>query len=169
MHRVFLIVGGNLGRREDNLRQTISQIEGTIGTIINKSDVFESDPWGFNHPIPFLNQVLEVETSLSALCLLDACQQIEKNLGRNRFSETYIARTADIDVLFFDDFIFTLPPLIVPHRLLHERMFVLEPLAQIAPNLVHPLLGLTITELKQKCEDTTKVWKYAPAVQVLAS
>lgn len=156
-----------MGRRENNLQQTILQIEESVGTIINRSDVFESDPWGFKHPIPFLNQVLEVETSLSALCLLDACQQIEKNLGRNRFSENYTARTADIDVLFFDDCIFTLPPLIVPHRLLHERMFVLEPLAQIAPTLVHPLLGQTIEELKQKCEDTTKVWKYSPVVKEL--
>jgi 2-amino-4-hydroxy-6-hydroxymethyldihydropteridine diphosphokinase len=101
-----------------------------------------------------------VETSLSALCLLDVCQLIENNLGRKRFGENYSARTVDIDVLFYDDCIFTLPPLIVPHRLMHERMFVLEPLSQIAPNFVHPLLGLTISELKSKCEDSSNVWRY---------
>jgi 2-amino-4-hydroxy-6-hydroxymethyldihydropteridine diphosphokinase len=162
MHRVYLIIGGNLGERELNLTQTISQVESKVGKIVQKSDIYESEPWGFEHQTPFLNQVLEVETSLSALCLLDACQQIEKDLGRNRFSEGYEARTVDIDVLFFDDRIYTLPPIIIPHKLLHERMFVLQPLSQIAPDLTHPLIGLTITELKSKCADKSRVQRYVP-------
>ncbi|PKP39091.1 MAG: 2-amino-4-hydroxy-6-hydroxymethyldihydropteridine diphosphokinase [Bacteroidetes bacterium HGW-Bacteroidetes-15] len=160
MHRVFLIIGGNLGDRELYLRQTVSQIKEKVGAIISSSDIYESEPWGFTHSIPFLNQVLEIETNLAALCLLDACQLIETNLGRNRYSENYSARTADIDVLLYDDCIFTLPPLIVPHRLMHERKFVLEPLSQIAPNLIHPLLGLTISQLKSNCEDKSEVWRY---------
>lgn len=160
MHRVFLIIGGNLGDRELYLSQTVLQVEKNIGFIVSKSDIFESSPWGFSHPIPFLNQVLEVETNHSALCLLDACQRIENDLGRDRYGENYTARTVDIDVLFYDDCIFTLPPLIVPHRLLHERMFVLEPLSQVAPDLVHPLLGRTISQIKAECEDETKVWAY---------
>lgn len=167
MHRVFLIIGGNLGDRESLLSQSISQIESFVGSVVTKSDVYESDPWGFEYPIPFLNQVIEVETNLSALCLLDACQLIENNLGRKRYSEKYTARTVDIDVLFYDDCIYTLPPLIVPHRLLHERMFVLEPLSQIAPKFVHPLLGYTISELKSKCEDNTRVWKYELVKEVI--
>lgn len=167
MHRVFLIIGGNLGDRESLLSQSISQIESFVGSVVTKSDVYESDPWGFEYPIPFLNQVIEVETNLSALCLLDACQLIENNLGRKRYSEKYTARTVDIDVLFYDDCIYTLPPLIVPHRLMHERMFVLEPLSQIAPKFVHPLLGYTISELKSKCEDNTKVWKYELVKEVI--
>lgn len=162
MHRVFLIIGGNLGDRELYLLKTVSQIKLSVGRVISISDVFESSSWGFSHSIPFLNQVVEVETNLSALCLLDACQLIETNLGRKRYAEQYSARTVDIDILFYDDCIFTLPPLIVPHRLLHERMFVLEPLSQIAPNFVHPLLGLTIMQLKERCEDLTKVWLYKP-------
>jgi 2-amino-4-hydroxy-6-hydroxymethyldihydropteridine diphosphokinase len=160
MHRVYLIIGGNLGDRESNLNQTLELIKTRIGSIINQSDIYESEPWGFEHQTSFLNQVLEIETSLSALCLLDACQLIEQELGRNRYSEGYSARTADIDVLFYEDRIYTLPPIIVPHKLLHERMFVLEPLSQIAPDLTHPLMGLTIAELKLRCTDKTRVWKY---------
>jgi 2-amino-4-hydroxy-6-hydroxymethyldihydropteridine diphosphokinase len=161
MHRVFLIIGGNLGDREALIAETAKQVRNTIGCIVSQSDIYETEPWGFEHDVPFLNQVLEVETSLEALCLLDACQQIEKNLGRTRDVDGYAARTADIDVLFYDDCIYTLPPLVVPHRKLHERLFVLKPLAQIAPNFIHPLLCKTVSELLATCTDTTKVWQYA--------
>ncbi|HPF92450.1 MAG TPA: 2-amino-4-hydroxy-6-hydroxymethyldihydropteridine diphosphokinase [Tenuifilaceae bacterium] len=163
MHRVFLIIGGNLGDREALISETAKQVRNTIGRIINQSDIYETEPWGFEHDVPFLNRVLEVETSLEALCLLDACQQIENNLGRTRDVDVdaYTARTVDIDVLFYDDCVYTLPPLVVPHRKLHERLFVLKPLAQIAPNFVHPLLCKTVSELLAACTDTTKVWQYA--------
>jgi 2-amino-4-hydroxy-6-hydroxymethyldihydropteridine diphosphokinase len=169
MHSIILIIGGNLGNRELYLRQTAEQIEARIGKITSKSDIFESEPWGFEHSNNFLNQVLIVNTPLSALCLLDACDSIEKSLGRNRYSDKYTGRTADIDVLFYDDCVFTLPPLIVPHRLLHKRMFVLEPLEQVASDFVHPLLGFTIKELKQNCEDQGKVWKYSHVMESVAN
>lgn len=162
-HRVFLIIGGNLGNREELIAKTAAQIEQTIGRIVKRSDIYETEPWGFQHETCFLNQVLEVETPLEALCLLDACQLIEKNLGRKRDHDDYSARTVDIDVLFYDDCIYTLPPLVVPHRKLHERMFVLKPLAQITPTLMHPLLGKTINELLSSCPDSTQVWRYASA------
>jgi len=162
-HRVFLIIGGNLGNREELIAKTAAQIEQTIGRIVKRSDIYETEPWGFQHETCFLNQVLEVETPLEALCLLDACQLIEKNLGRTREYDDYSARTADIDVLFYDDCIYTLPPLVLPHRKLHERMFVLKPLAQIAPSLTHPLLGKTINELLACCSDSAQVWEYTPA------
>jgi 2-amino-4-hydroxy-6-hydroxymethyldihydropteridine diphosphokinase len=162
MHRVFLSIGGNLGDRELLIRQTLEQVKLNVGKVLAESDVYESESWGFSHSIPFLNQVLEVETSLSALCLLDVCNEIEDKLGRNRFNTTdrYAARSVDIDILFFNDEVFKLPPLIVPHRHMHERMFVLEPLSQIASNFKHPLLGKTIEELKSECEDTCKVWNF---------
>ncbi len=160
MHKVYLSIGGNIGKREHYLSQTRILIESRVGRIVKCSDVYESEPWGFDHHIPFLNQVLEVETELSALCLLDICQGIEVYLGRQKYNQGFIPRTTDIDILFYDDCIYTLPPIIVPHKLLHQRMFVLIPLAEIAPNLTHPLIGLSIAELKKNCEDTCKVWKY---------
>ena len=163
MHRVYLIIGGNLGNREELIDKTARQIEQMIGKVVKRSDIFESEPWGFDHDTNFLNQVLEVETSLEALCLLDTCQLVETNLGRKRDHDDYSARTVDIDVLFYDDCIYTLPPLVVPHRKLHERMFVLKPLAQITPTLMHPLLGKTINELLSSCPDSTQVWRYASA------
>ncbi len=161
-HRVFLCIGGNLGNREGYLSLTIDRIEDCVGAVVSMSDVYESESWGFEHETPFLNQVLEVKTSLSALCLLDVCHSIEAELGRNRYvsENTYLARTVDIDILFYDECIYTLPPLVVPHQKLHERKFVLEPLAQIAPSFLHPLLCKTIKKLRDECVDEGKVWLY---------
>lgn len=160
MHRVYLIIGGNLGDRVGLLDKTVQLVEERIGYIVNRSDIFESAPWGFDHNLNFLNQVLEVETALDVLSVLEQGQTIEKMLGRNRGGEGYAARTADIDILFYDDRVYNLPTLIVPHARLHQRKFVLLPLAQVAPKLLHPVLGKTIMELLQLCNDDSKVWKY---------
>jgi len=160
MHTVYLIIGGNVGDRESYLAQARELISQEVGLISSSSDIFESEPWGFEHHIPFLNQALEVKTNLSALCMLDICQEIEKKLGRDKLLSGYRPRTMDIDVLFFDDSIYTLPPLIVPHKLMHQRMFVLEPMAQIAPHFMHPIFGLTIADLREACTDNLKVWRF---------
>ncbi|MFP4557521.1 MAG: 2-amino-4-hydroxy-6-hydroxymethyldihydropteridine diphosphokinase [Bacteroidales bacterium] len=160
MYKVFLAIGGNLGDRANYLSQMVEQVRSKIGKVNLSSSIYESEPWGFESDQPFLNQVLEVETKLSPLCLLDACQQIEKSLGRDRYTDGYAPRTADIDILFIDNFIFTLPPLVLPHKFLHERLFVLEPLAEIAPDFVHPLLGQSISSIKTQCADKNRVWKY---------
>ena len=146
------------------MKDIIIQLSKRVGTITATSSIYESESWGFEHPMPFLNQVVEVKSKLDPLCLLEICQQIEVALGRKRFTQGYAARNADIDILFIDDFIFTLPPLILPHKHLHDRMFVLEPLCEIAPNFIHPMLGCTISELKNKCEDNCEIWKYEAKV-----
>jgi 2-amino-4-hydroxy-6-hydroxymethyldihydropteridine diphosphokinase len=165
MHRVFLSLGGNCGNREEYLQLAREQINIQVGKTLRVSNIFESEPWGFSHNTFFLNQVLEVKTSLDALCLLDVCNRIEDLLGRNRLQlvDEYEERTIDIDILFFDDAIFTLPPLVVPHRHIQDRMFVLEPLSQIASDLIHPLLCQSIGELKNKCQDQCRVWKFINA------
>jgi len=160
MHTAYFSIGGNIGDREDYLAQACVLISKEVGIISSSSDIFESEPWGFEHHVPFLNQALEIKTDLSALCMLDICQEIEKTLGRDKLLSGFRPRTIDIDVLFYDDCIYTLPPLIVPHKLLHQRLFVLEPLAQIAPHMVHPIFGLTIADLREACKDHLKVWRY---------
>jgi len=160
MYQVFLSIGGNLGDRTTYLVRMVEQIREKVGRVKRVSNVYESEPWGFENDQSFLNQVLEVETRLSPLCLLDTCHQIEDSLGRRRYADGYSPRTADIDILFINNLIFTLPPLVLPHKLLHERLFVLEPLAEIAPDFIHPLFKRSISELKAQCQDKGKVWKY---------
>ena len=161
-HRVFLCIGGNIDNRQHYLQSTLELITNRIGTIVALSDVYESEAWGFEHTTPFLNQVVAVDTELSPLNLLAACQSIETQLGRvrNPLSDTYTARTVDVDILFYDDIVCNYPNLTIPHPFIQKRRFVLEPLAQIAPKLNHPVLNKSVQSLKEECDDKTKVWRY---------
>lgn len=152
MNTVFLGLGSNLGNREALLRQSIQEIKKQIGNISLQSAFYVTEPWGFQSEHPFLNAVVCCETSLTPLQVLDRTQQIEKQLGRTRKSENrqYTDRPIDIDLLLYDDLILQTPRLTLPHPLMHQRRFVLEPLAQIAPGLMHPVLGQTISELLQQ-------------------
>jgi 2-amino-4-hydroxy-6-hydroxymethyldihydropteridine diphosphokinase len=162
MAKVYFVIGGNLGNRENFLERTKSLISERIGLILRTSAVYESEPWGFDHESNFLNQVLIVDSQLSPAAILLEVSFIEGVLGRERQNNGYNARTIDIDILFFDQQIMLSPSLVIPHRFLHKRLFVLKPLAEIAPDFIHPLFSLTIHELLTTCDDTTKVWKYQP-------
>lgn len=161
MSKVFLILGGNLGNRQNNLEQARLLIEQTIGVTITCSACYETEPWGFAHENAFLNQVLQVETTLAPLSVLKEIQKIEISLGRVRGNDRYNARTIDIDILFYDNLIVTLPDLTIPHLHIAKRRFVLEPLAEVASEFVHPVLNLTVSELLTACEDTCKIVKIA--------
>jgi 2-amino-4-hydroxy-6-hydroxymethyldihydropteridine diphosphokinase len=110
----------------------------------------------------FLNAVAQGETALRPEALLEACLATERELGRVR-AERNGPRTIDVDILFFGDERRSSPGLVIPHPRLHERRFVLEPLAEIAPDLVHPTLGLTVRELVARCPDPSVVRPHAPA------
>jgi 2-amino-4-hydroxy-6-hydroxymethyldihydropteridine diphosphokinase len=97
--------------------------------------------------------VIEIKTGIDAFSLLDFAQDTEKKMGRIRSVERYSDRVIDIDILFFGDEIISSKPLIIPHPLLHKRMFVLQPLADIAPGFIHPVLGKTISEILDECDD----------------
>lgn len=162
MAKVYLSIGGNLGDREQYITAARDAIASRIGTIKKSSSIYESEPWGFESDQNFLNQVLVVETSLSPAAIMLEISYIESKLGRERMGKGYSSRTMDIDVLFYDHLILYTPELIVPHKQLHKRRFIIEPLKEIAPDFIHPLFSITVSEIALTCSDTSKVWKYEP-------
>ncbi len=138
MSTLYLSLGTNLGDRRQNLKSALELIGSKVGTVVSASDIIETDPWGFESPNPFLNMVVKVETDLKPLEVLDVTQEIERQLGRATKSVNgeYHDRLIDIDILLYDDLVMDTPELTIPHPLMYERKFVMEPLAQIAPELV---------------------------------
>lgn len=159
MAQLFLLLGGNLGDKQQLFAKTLEMIASDVGTITAQSAVYETEPWGFESDDLFWNQVVLVETSLQPLQLLEQTQQIEKRLGRARHAQQYVSRLIDLDLLFYDQLIFRHPRLEIPHPRIAERRFVLEPLAEIAPNFLHPVLHKTIAQLLADCPDQLAVNK----------
>ncbi|WP_025765039.1 2-amino-4-hydroxy-6-hydroxymethyldihydropteridine diphosphokinase [Dyadobacter tibetensis] len=153
---LYLLLGSNLGDRQAVLSQASEEIVRAVGTIQKSSSLYETAPWGVTNQPAFLNQVLEVRTTLSPDAVLHSVLEIEQALGRVRF-ERWGARVIDIDILFFNDLVCHEARLTIPHPRLHERRFTLVPLAEIAPVLVHPLLGKTIQILLDETSDITEV------------
>lgn len=148
MYTVYLSLGSNQGDRKALLEKAIDRLNEQAGTVCAVSSFYETEPWGFNSPNPFLNAALSLQTELEPLKLLSVTQQIEQELGRTRTSKQtgYADRTIDIDILLYSDITISTPQLTLPHPLMTQRRFVLEPLCEIAPQLKHPC-GKTITEL----------------------
>lgn len=157
MPQLYLGLGTNLGDKEQNLLAAIRKIEEQIGKVVSQSALYATAPWGFASENEFLNAVVCVETSLSPLFILERTQAIERELGRTHKSANgvYSDRLIDIDLLLYDDLILsvTFPSgarLELPHPLMTERDFVMQPLAEIAPDLLHPVLKKTMRELKEE-------------------
>jgi 2-amino-4-hydroxy-6-hydroxymethyldihydropteridine diphosphokinase len=148
LHTACLALGSNLGDKNTNLQVARKLIADKIGNLSAVSSAYETQPWGFESENLFLNQVVSVETPLNPLDLLHATQTIEKEMGRTQKSQNgYRDRIIDIDLILYDDLIYTSEELELPHPLFHRRRFVLEPLNEIQPELVHPVLHKTIKEL----------------------
>ena len=119
-----------------------------VGDVLALSGFYETEPWGFQSDNTFLNAALQLEISLSPLELLKATQQIELEMGRTQKSNgAYHDRIIDIDILLYDNLILQTPELTLPHPLMHERLFVMEPLAEIAPNVIHPVFKKPVISL----------------------
>lgn len=158
MNEAFLLTGGNLGNRMDNLQKAIQLIKQHCGPIVLHSSVYETAPWGFTDQPPFLNQALRIETELSPNALLKSLLTIESVLGRKR--EIKLGpRIIDIDILLFNDLILTSDKLTVPHPAMSKRRFVLMPLAEIASQKIHPVFKKSIQQLLEECEDELSVYK----------
>ena len=138
MATLYLSLGTNLGNRRSNLETALSHIAREVGTIVSVSDIIETEPWGFESSNPFLNMAVKVQTNMQPLEVLHATQEIEQKLGRNHKTENgkYHDRLIDIDILLYNNLAMNTPELTIPHPLMYQRRFVMEPLAQIAPELV---------------------------------
>jgi 2-amino-4-hydroxy-6-hydroxymethyldihydropteridine diphosphokinase len=157
MNKVFLGIGTNLGDRERNLREAIQKIGELIGIVSETSSIYETAPWGFDAENDFLNMVICVETTQAPGELLKKINLIESTMGRERTQDRYSSRVIDIDILLYDDLVIYEKGLKIPHRLMHERRFVMVPLCEIAPDLIHPVLKKTMNVLLEECRDRSKV------------
>jgi 2-amino-4-hydroxy-6-hydroxymethyldihydropteridine diphosphokinase len=156
MNKAYLLTGGNLGEREEHLRQAIELISGRCGRVAGRSSLYETAAWGQNDQPGFLNQALLVLTELSAAELMTALLGIEQEIGRVR-EERYGPRVIDIDILLFNDEVHDEALIRIPHPQLQNRRFALTPLAEIAADYVHPVYHRTIAALLADCPDMLEV------------
>jgi len=159
MPKLHLLLGGNLGDRTAYLQQARTRLANQVGPIIRNSQLYETAAWGNTQQPAFLNQVLELQTELAPEQVLITINTIEQELGRVR-QEHWGARVIDIDILFYDALVLQTQRLTIPHPQLHLRRFTLLPLAEIAPQLHHPVLGKSIRTLLEECADTLEVRTY---------
>ena len=148
MSVVYLSLGSNLGNRIALLEKAVGLIEESIGGVVARSSMKETEPWGYASTHRFINACIAVNTPRSPLECLTVLQSIEKSMGRLKNGKNgYSDRLIDIDIIQYDDLVMETSELVLPHPHLHERLFVLEPMVEIAPNLVHPRFGLTMRSL----------------------
>lgn len=144
-HIVYLALGSNLGNRLSNLKEAIASLPPQM-EVKSKSSVYETPPWGYEDQPKFLNQVVKGKTYLDPEPLLKHLKRLEVALGRKE-SFPNGPRLIDMDILFFDDLTLNTPSLVIPHPRLHERGFVLLPLMDIEPDLVHPVIKKSVREM----------------------
>lgn len=157
MKLAYLSLGSNLGHRVRNLEGAIELIRHQAGEIEKISRYYESEPWGYSSENSFCNCCVSVRTTLDPLPLLDILLGIENQMGRLRAKGGYSDRIIDIDLLLLDDILLDHPRLTLPHPAMGKRRFVLVPLGEIASDLIHPVTGMSISKMMQKCDDRTGV------------
>jgi 2-amino-4-hydroxy-6-hydroxymethyldihydropteridine diphosphokinase len=158
--RVFLGLGSNVGEREATLERALTLLGERGFNVKRRSSLYLTEPVGGPPQDWYLNMVAEGACALAPEELLSVCLDVERDLGRTR-DVRWGPRTIDIDLLLYGEERRATAALALPHPRLHERQFVLVPLAEIAPGLRHPVLRLTTRELRQRCADTSRVARYA--------
>lgn len=158
---VILGLGSNMGDRMAYLSYTVRQLNEEAGKITAVSSVWETEPWGFEAEERFLNMVVALTTTFEPKKLLTVIRALETRLGRSRKKRPrYQSRVIDIDILLWGDRIISFPDLQVPHPHITERRFVLEPLCEIAPGIIHPVTGRSVKEMLTLCNDGSAVKLY---------
>ncbi|WP_163716373.1 2-amino-4-hydroxy-6-hydroxymethyldihydropteridine diphosphokinase [Mangrovibacterium lignilyticum] len=157
MAKLFLLLGGNLGNKEQIFSQARKRLQEELGAISQLSSVYETEPWGFESEDLFWNQVVVIETALMPKEVLVHTKAIELELGRIRKAARYSSRLIDIDLLFYDDLVLHEPNLELPHPRMIDRRFVLEPLAEVAADFLHPVFKQNIVSLLEDCGDQLQV------------
>lgn len=166
MTRAWILAGGNVGDMVRRLAEARRLMAGRAGRVACMSRILRSEPWGFDAAEPFANQVFGVDTELAPEALLDALQEIERLLGRDRRAEEaerlrtgqrYVSRPIDLDILFYGAETIATERLQVPHPLLPQRAFALRPLNELAPALRHPATGRSVAEMLAELERTDEV------------
>ena len=160
MNRAYLLTGGNLGNRKENLATAIDLIIRECGAIQKTSSLYETAAWGKTDQPAYLNQALEVNTSLTARQLMRCLLKVEETMGRIR-KEKYGSRIIDIDILLFNEEIHNDQLLRLPHPEMQNRRFALLPLAEIAADVIHPVFNKSIATLLEECPDKLEVKKYS--------
>ena len=156
MSLVYIALGSNLGDRAANLAKAREMLGKDI-RVLKCSSIYQTTPWGYSEQEDFYNQVLEGETGLPPMRLLRQLKGIEKRIGRKKTFRNG-PRVIDLDIIFYDDLIMDSRRLIIPHPGMHERAFVLVPMAEINPGLIHPVLGRSIAELLAMVDQTGVRW-----------
>ena len=159
MNNTYLLLGSNMGNSKASLSKAVVQIEKQIGKIIRQSGLYSTAAWGNIKQPDFLNQVIIVETNLSAHQTMQTILNIEKKMGRIRTVKN-APRVIDIDILFFNKEIIEQEHLSIPHPQIQNRRFVLIPLNKLSPNLKHPVLNKTVHQLLINCPDKLNVKKF---------
>jgi 2-amino-4-hydroxy-6-hydroxymethyldihydropteridine diphosphokinase len=160
-NKVFLLLGGNIEPRLAFLKQALLKLQEYGYCIISVSSIYESEAWGFESELKFLNKLLIIETDHSPTEMLHDILKIENELGRKRVKKSiYTSRNIDIDILYFNDLFLQQSDLEIPHPRLHKRHFALLPLVELAPEYVHPVLKKTNRELLELLDDSSDVTVY---------